>query len=83
MEIRPKLGFKTQAGLAVEQSNTLRLPPTLADIKGTVWTINLADSGDEHTERGYGGVGSGLIMSLAVPLANDIRTVEERYDLHL
>lgn len=90
MEIRPKPGFKTLAGLAVEQSNTLHLPPTLADITGTVWTINLADRGDEHTERGYGGVGPGLIMALAVPLANGIRrarvkartTMEQRYGLH-
>lgn len=73
MEIRPKPGFKTLAGLAAEQSNTLHLPPTLPDITGTVWTINLADRGAEHTERGYGGVGSGLIMALAVPLANVIR----------
>lgn len=90
MEIRPKPGFKTLAGLTVEQSNTLHHPPTLADITETVWTINLADRRDEHTERGYGGVGSWLIMALAVPLANGIRrdrvksraTVEQRYALY-
>lgn len=90
MEIHPKLGSKTLAGVAVEQSNTLHLPPTLPDITGTVWTINLADRGDEHTERGCGGVGSGLIMPLAVPLANGIRrdrvepraTLEQRYGPH-
>lgn len=90
MEIRPKLGFKTLTGLAVEQSNTLHLPPTPPDITGTVWTINLADRGGEHTERGYGGVGSGLIMALAVPLANVVRkdrvearaTAEQRYGLY-
>lgn len=91
MEIHPKPGFKTLVGLAAQQSNTLHLPPTLADITGTVWTINLADRGDEHTERGYGGVGPGLIMALAMPLANGIRrdrvkaraTVEQRHGVHL
>lgn len=73
VEICPKPGSKTLPELAVEQSNTLHLPPTLPDITGTVWAINLADRRDEHTERGYGGVGSGLIMPLAVPLANGIR----------
>lgn len=73
MEISPKLGSKTLPGLAVEQSNTLHLPPTLPDITGTVWAINLADRRDEHIERRYGGVGSGLIMPLAVPVANGIR----------
>lgn len=53
MEIHPKLGFKTLAGLAPEQSNALHAPPNLADIRGTVWTINLADR-DEYTERGCG-----------------------------
>lgn len=59
--------------MAVEQSNTLRLPPALPDITGTVWTINLADRREEHTERGCGGVWPGLIMALAVPLAHGVR----------
>lgn len=70
MEIRPKPQFKTLDGLAVKQSNTLHLPLTLADITGTVWTNNLADREDECTERRHGGVGSGLIMALAVLLVN-------------
>lgn len=86
MEIRPKPGFKTLAG----QSNALHIPPNLVDIRGTVWTINLADRGDEYTERGCGNVGSGLIMAFAVPLANGKRrnrvkpraTVEQGYGLH-
>lgn len=72
MEIRPKTQFKTLDGLAVKQSNTLHLPLTLAEITGTVWTNNLADREDECTERRHGGVGSGLIMALAVPLVNSI-----------
>lgn len=64
---------KTPAELAVEQSNTLHHPPTLPDIAGTLWTINLADRVYEHRERGYGSVGSGVIMPLAVPLPNGIR----------
>lgn len=76
--------------LAVEQSNALHLPPKLVDVTGTVWRINLADRGDEHTERGCGNVESGLIMALAVSLANGKRRnsikpwakVEQEYGLH-
>lgn len=84
-------GYPSQTSsktVGVEQSNTLHLPPALPDISGTVWTHNLADRGNEHTESGYGDVGSGLIMPLAVPLANGIRDrvepraiVEQRYGL--
>lgn len=59
--------------LAVEQSNALHLPPKLVDVTGTVWRINLADRGDEHTGRGCGNVESGLILTLAVSLANSKR----------
>lgn len=45
----------------------------------TVWTINLLDKGGKHTGRGYGCVGSGLIMPLTVPLTN--RIIMDRVEL--
>ena len=73
MEICPKLTSEILTELVIEQSNILLIPPTLPDITGTVWTINLADRGGELTGSRYGGVESGVIMPLAVPLANGIR----------
>lgn len=71
MEILPKAGFKTLAGLAAEQPNALHLPTSPADITGTVWTINLADTTDEQTQReGVEVFGSGLITTLAVSPAH-------------
>lgn len=71
MEILPKAGFKTLAGLAAEQPNALHLPTSPADITGTVWTINLADTTDEQTQReGVEVFGSGLITTLAVSPAD-------------
>lgn len=62
MEISLKRGSKTPAEPI----------PSYFYSPHTVWTINLADRGGEQTGRGYGCVGSGLIMPLTVPLTNGI-----------
>lgn len=84
MEILPKAGFKTLAGLAAEQPNALHLPTSPADITGTVWTINLADTTDEQTQReGVEVFGSRLITTLAVSPADGGKKKEKRTGLNL